>query len=186
MPWYFWLAALSLVTAIGVVKGKRTRSKVWRAIRRYVKKRTSQRVKARGKARTAQRQSRPRRRTPAGWQSASLVDGPRVKRAPVFRAQVCRLACRQSVKPPSTCDCACGGRDHGRYRLGTAASIRATKLTPVQKRAQRVAEGNERYRRSRAKSTPSQETPTPQRTKPTVRPWAMPTPEDLERADRKG
>jgi hypothetical protein len=186
MPWWFWPCALLLAGGVWAWKGKRTRRKVWRAICRYAKKRTSQRVKARGRARAAKRQVRTRRRTPAGWQPVSLVDPPRVKRAPLLRAQVCSLACRKSTKPASTCDCACGGRDHGRYRPGTAANIRATKLTPAQKRAQRVAKGNERYRRSRAKSTPSQETPTPQRTKPTVRPWAVPTAEDLERADRKG
>jgi len=152
MPWYWWLGALALVTAVGVVKGKRTRRKVWRAIRRYAKKRTSQRIKARGKARTAQRQTRrPQRaqRTSGPWKPAPLLTPQPVARRPIFRAQACSLACRKSTKPASTCDCACRGRDHGRYRAGTAANIRATKYTPTQQRTQRranVEAGNQRWR----------------------------------------
>lgn len=57
----------------------------------------------------------------------------------VLRPQRCSAACRQSRKPASTCDCACGGRYHGRYVPGTAAAIRATRYTPEQKAAQRRA-----------------------------------------------
>ena len=148
MPWYWWLLALGLVGAVGVVKGKRTRRKVWRAIRNYAKKQRKQRTKAAAKVRTAKRQTRTPRRQPASpWQPAPLLTPPPVKRAPVLRVQRCSASCRMSRKPASTCDCACGGRDHGRYRTGTAASVRATKYTPEQKRAQRVAEARANRRR---------------------------------------
>lgn len=151
MPWYFWLGAIVLVTAVGVVKGKRTRRKVWRAIRSYAKKRATARRKAQRKARVAAGVTRAPRRAPAArarsWQQAPLLTPKPVKRAPILRAQVCRMDCRKSVKPASTCDCVCGGRDHGRYVKGTAASIRATKYTPAQKTAQRRAEGAARNQR---------------------------------------
>lgn len=140
MPWYFWVGALTLVGAVGVVKGKRTRRKVWRAIRRYAKKRKSQRIKERGKARTAQRQQRPVRRAPQSpWKPAPLLTASPVASRPVLRLQRCSAACRTSRKPASTCDCACRGRDHGRYRPGSAASIRAMKYSTAQQKAQRSA-----------------------------------------------
>lgn len=151
MPWYFWIGALTLVTVVGAVKGKRTRHKVWRSIRAYAKKRRNQRLKTSGKARAARRQvqsqARPRRRSPAGWQQAPLLTPQKTKRAPILRASVCSIACRKSRKPASTCDCACGGRDHGRYVRGTAASIRATKYTPAQQKAQRRVEAATRNQR---------------------------------------
>ena len=49
MPWWWWLGALALVGAVGVVKGKRTRRKVWRAVRNYAAKRRKQRIKASAK-----------------------------------------------------------------------------------------------------------------------------------------
>ena len=151
MPWWFWPATISLVGAIWVVKGKRgkaARRKVWRAACKYAAKRRKQRTKASAKVRTAQRQTRAPRRQPASpWQPAPLLTPPPVKRRPIFRASVCDLKCRKSTKPASTCDCSCGGRDHGRYVKGTAASIRATKYTPEQKRAQRAAEARANRRR---------------------------------------
>lgn len=153
MPWYWWLGAIALVSAVGVVKGKRTRRKVWRAIRNYAAKRRKQRAKAQRKARvTAARPTTARRPSTTranGLQPAPLLTPKPVKRAPVFRASACSMACRKSTKPASTCDCACGGRDHGRYVAGTAASIRATKYTPAQQRAQRRANDAARDQRWR-------------------------------------
>jgi len=153
MPWYFWLGALTLVTVVGVVKGKRTRRKVWRAICRYAKKRKSQRIKARGKARVAQRQTRPTRRAPQSpWKPVQPVSQPGVK-APkplaALRLKACSKPCRTSRKPEATCDCACNGRNHGKLIPGTAANIRATKYTPAQQTAQRRAQvkaGNQRWK----------------------------------------
>lgn len=140
MPWYFWVGAISLVTVVGVVKGKRTRRKVWRSIRRYADKRRRQRIKARGKARTIQRQQRPVRPVAQSpWKPAPLLTASPVAPRPVLRIQRCSAACRTSRKPASTCDCACRGRDHGRYRTGSAASLRAVKYSTAQQKAQRSA-----------------------------------------------
>lgn len=151
MPWYWWAGALVLVSAVGVVKGKRTRRKVWRAIRHYAKKRATARRKAQRATRVTAARPAGTRRAPAargaGWQPAPLREPKPVKRAPILRASACSMACRKSAKPASTCDCACGGREHGRYQPGTAASIRATKYTPAQQAAQRRAEGAARNQR---------------------------------------
>jgi hypothetical protein len=56
----------------------------------------------------------------------------------------CSAACRTSRKPAYnksgqlTCDCPCGGREHGRYRVGTNANLRHTR-TPEEKRRARQA-----------------------------------------------
>ena len=154
MPWYFWVGAITLVVGVSAWKGKRTGRKVWRAAQRYADKRKRQRIKAQGRARTAKRQTqlaKPARRTPQSpWKPAPLLTPPPVARRPVLRIQRCSAACRTSRKPASTCDCACRGRDHGRYRTGTAANIRATKYTPAQQKAQRranVEAGNQRWER---------------------------------------
>jgi hypothetical protein len=163
MPWWWWVGALTLVGAVGVVKGKRTRRKVWRAVRRYAQKRRKAKAKARAKARTATRQSRPGRaaaRSP--WREAQPSEPPQVARRPVVRIQRCSAACRTSHKPASTCDCACGGRDHGRYRTGTAANVRATKYTPAQRTAQRKVTNTartERWERREAQRIAKAKTP---------------------------
>ena len=153
MPWYFWVSVSALVMTVGVVKGGRPAKKVWRAAQRYAKKRKSQRIKAQGRARTAKRQAqlaKPARRIPQSpWKPAPLLTPQPAPRRPVLRIQRCSAACRTSRKPASTCDCACRGRDHGRYRTGTAANIRATKYTPAQQTAQRRAQvkaGNQRWK----------------------------------------
>jgi hypothetical protein len=176
MPWWWWVGALTLVGAVGVVKGKRTRRKVWRAVRRYAQKRRKAKAKARAKARTATRQSRARakartatRQSRPGraaarspWREAQPSEPPRVARRPVVRIQRCSAACRTSHKPASTCDCACGGRDHGRYRTGTAANVRATKYTPAQRAVQRKVTNTartERWERREAQRIAKAKTP---------------------------
>jgi hypothetical protein len=93
---------------------------------------------------------------------AQPSEPPRVARRPVVRIQRCSAACRTSRKPASTCDCACGGRDHGRYRTGTAANVRATKYTPAQRAVQRKVTNTartERWERREAQRIAKAKTP---------------------------
>ena len=154
MPWYGWVIVLSLA-AVGV-----------KPIRRALMQRITKRISGgpAKRSRTASRRPpsktavRTARRPPSTpWKPVAPVVQPGV-RPPrplsVLRPQRCSAACRQSRKPASTCDCACGGRDHGRYVPGTAAAIRATRYTPAQKTAQRravEAAATERWRRKQKK-----------------------------------
>lgn len=139
MAWWWWVGG-SLLVIVGVRPVRRAMKRhIVKVIRRKGQRRprtTSRRPPSKKVVRTATR------RTKSPWKPVQPVVQPGV-RAPkplaALRPQRCSSACRQSRKPASTCDCACNGRDHGRYRPGTAAAIRATKYTPAQRKAQRDA-----------------------------------------------
>jgi hypothetical protein len=147
----WWFGATVLVTGAVLFASKRTRRKVWRAVKKAHQKRQKAKIRANARAKRqaakrAPQRATPRRSSTGGWQPAQPVNPEprRVPRKPILRAQRCSAACRTSRKPASTCDCACGGRDHGRYRPNTAAAIRATKYTKAQQVAQRRAEAKAR------------------------------------------
>jgi hypothetical protein len=118
--WLAWLAgALFTAATVGVaVRGKRPRS----------------RPPARGRGRTP---ASGRARSGGGRKPkrAPLTGhGQGVKRASVLRSTRCSAACRTSRKPVydkagrMTCDCPCGGSQHGMYQPGsTAHTVRTDK-----------------------------------------------------------
>lgn len=50
--------------------------------------------------------------------------------------RACGAACQMSAKPPTTCDCSCGGSSHGKMRSGgpTVTKPRARPKPPARKR----------------------------------------------------
>lgn len=114
---WLWLLGGVVVIVGAVAVGKpRWRRAAVRSMRRRVRRTPV----GRG-ARTA----RP------GGRAAPITSGAqRVGRRPVFGATRCTAACRMSRKPAFdkhnrlTCDCPCKGREHGKYRSGSSASLR--------------------------------------------------------------
>jgi hypothetical protein len=134
--WLWWIGALSLFTGAVMFRRRRLRRKVGRKIRT----RAGQAVQGRVRSAKARQRS-------SSWKPAPLLTPTPTARKPVLRIQRCSAACRTSRKPASTCDCECGGRDHGRYRPDSAAAIRATKYTATQQKAQRQAQAAARTKR---------------------------------------
>jgi len=136
MAWWWWVGGFALV----IVGVKPARRALKRQILKVIHRKAQRRPRA--TSRPVARRRPVKRRPSTPWKPVAPVVQPGVKPAKplsVLRPQRCSAACRQSRKPASTCDCACGGRDHGRYVPGTAAAIRATRYTPEQKAAQRRA-----------------------------------------------
>lgn len=118
MTWLWVLGGL-LTAVVALVVGNR---KLRRRAVGFAGRRFKRRPAARA-TRTARAGGRAAPRAPlAGY-------GQRPGR-PIVRTAKCSAACRTSRKPAYTngvltCDCPCGGRDHGRYRPGTNASLRS-------------------------------------------------------------
>lgn len=150
MAWWWWVGGFALV----IVGVKPARRALKRQILKVVRRRAQRRPRA--TSRPAARRPAPKRTPTSPWKPVAPVVQPGVKPPKPFsalRPQRCSAACRKSRKPATTCDCACNGRDHGRYRPGTAAAIRATRYTPAQKAAQRravEAAATERWKRKQA------------------------------------
>ena len=134
MAWWWWVGGLLLV----IVGFRPARQALKRQILQGLRRKAAR--PRRTTTRPARRRSTPRRSSATPWKPVQPVPQrgtPPPKPLGWARPQRCSMACRQSRKPASTCDCACGGRAHGKYRPGTAAAIRATKVTPAQKAARR-------------------------------------------------
>ena len=136
VAWWWWVGGLLLV----IVGFRPARRALGRQIAKTVRRRATRRPRATSRPPARRRPARTPSTTP--WKPVAPVPQPGVpapKPLAWARPQRCSTACRRSRKPASTCDCACGGRDHGRYRPGTAAAIRAAPVTPAQKAARRRA-----------------------------------------------
>lgn len=162
MAWWWWVGGFALLI-VGVKPARRAvKRQILKVIHRKAQRprKTTRRPPAKKVVRKA-----ARRQPASPWKPVKPVVQPGV-RAPkplaALRPQRCSMACRQSRKPASTCDCACNGRDHGRYRPGTAAAIRSAKYTPAQRKAQRTAvvnEAGERWARRLKQKEPTKPTP---------------------------
>lgn len=78
----------------------------------------------------------------------------KIKRKPILGTTRCSAACRKSTKPVRnkqgklTCDCPCGGSQHGKYQTGSRAHVLASKTPKGAKdreRAARYKASNERW-----------------------------------------
>lgn len=138
MAWWWWIGAFGLVAGATVLRNKSLRRKVVSAIGKQLHGRAQRpRATSRPAGRTSKPAPRATRR-PTPLRTSPLAPAPlatsTIARRPVLRVQKCSLACRKSRKSASTCDCACGGRDHGQYVTGTAAALRQ----PTSNRGQRA------------------------------------------------
>lgn len=120
----FWWVFGGMVVLVGavVLRDKSTRHKVIRAMARSWERRSKPKSKAKAKARQHLRARKASVKTLP--QARPRYERPK---RPKMLATKCSAACRTSRKPAFdkngqlTCDCPCGGREHGVYRRGSTS-----------------------------------------------------------------
>lgn len=133
MAFWWVLGGMAVLVGAIVLRDKSTRHKVIRAMARRWDKNVVRPQQSRKKAK-ARSHLRGARTSAKGLPKAHRqFERPR---KPMLRPTRCTAACRTSRKPAFdrktgrlTCDCPCGGREHGMYRKGATAAPKLPKQT---------------------------------------------------------